>query len=112
MKYISIIILLLAFAASLAAHPASNIALNYDAKTQLLTVSFEHSVKNPADHFINNVTIKIGGKEVISQTLSSQEMASGGSLVYKLHRLAPGTQIEAVSNCNKMGKKSAKLTLK
>lgn len=112
MKSIIIIVLLLSAAISLAAHPASSVALSYDAKTQLLSVNFEHSVKNPADHFISAVAIKIGGKEMITQNLSSQESAMGGSLVYKVSGLKSGSLIEAVTTCNKMGKKSAKLTIK
>lgn len=112
MKYILILALMISFAAGLLAHPASNVTLSYDAKTQLLTLGFEHSVKNPADHFISGVAIKVGGKEVISQSLNLQEKAVGGTLVYKLIDLKEGTVVEAITECNKVGKKSAKLTIK
>lgn len=112
MKYILSIILMTVFAAGLMAHAASNVSLNYDAKTQLLTVKFDHSVKNAADHFISGIIIRVGGKEVISQSLNMQESAAGGSVVYKMINLKPGTVIEAVTECNKLGKKTAKLTIK
>jgi hypothetical protein len=103
---------LLLLALSLSAHPASSVDLSYDGKTQLLTVSFDHTVKNPADHFISSILIKVGGKDVISQSLSAQDSAAGGSVVYKLNGIKAGTVIEAVSTCNKIGKKSTKLTVK
>jgi len=112
MKYMLTIILMITFATGLMAHAASNVSLDYDAKTQLITVKFDHSVKNAADHFISGVVIKVGGKEMISQTLNLQESAAGGSVVYKMINLKPGTVIEAVTECNKLGKKTAKLTIK
>ncbi|MDD4309304.1 MAG: hypothetical protein PHO32_02900 [Candidatus Cloacimonetes bacterium] len=111
MKSIIILAILLIAAISLAAHPASSVKLSYDAKTQVLTVNYEHSVKNPVDHYIDSMVIKIAGKERITQLFSAQESATGGSLVYKLPGVKSGTVIEAVSSCNKMGKKSAKLTI-
>ncbi len=112
MKTILLITLLLALSLGLFAHPASNVSLNWDAKTSLLTVSFEHSVKNPGNHFINGVVIKVAGKEIISQSALMQENSTNGSYVYKLLGIKSGTVIEAVTVCNKIGKKSAKLTIK
>jgi len=112
MKTIVFITLLLSLSIGLFAHPASNVTLNYDATTLLLTVNFEHSVKNPADHYISEMIIKIDGKQIISQNLPLQENPTGGSLVYKLPGLKTGNLIEAVAVCNKIGKKSAKLTIK
>ena len=112
MKSVIIIVLLLTAAINLAAHPASSVVLNYEAKTQLLTVNFEHNVKNPVDHYIESMVIKIGGKESITQLLNSQESATGGSLVYKLVGVKSGTVIEAISTCSKIGKKTAKLSVK
>ncbi|MDY0150823.1 MAG: hypothetical protein RBS43_00965 [Candidatus Cloacimonas sp.] len=112
MKSLIIIALLLAAAVGLMAHPASSVVLSYDAKTQLLSVNFEHSVKNPADHFIENIMIKIDGKEMINQMFTAQEKATSGNAVYRLTGLKSGTVIEATGTCNKMGKKTGKLTIK
>jgi hypothetical protein len=99
-------------ALGLFAHPASNVTLGYDVKTQLLTVNFDHSVKNTADHFISKVVVSIGGKAMLTHNLTNQETAVGGSLIYKLPNLKSGSVIEVTTECNKVGKKSAKLTLK
>lgn len=112
MKTIIALILLLVLGVGLFGHAASNVTMSYDAKTKLLTVDFDHSVKNAADHYINNVTVKVSGKEVISQDLTVQESAAGGSLVYKLLGVKAGTVIDVVTTCNKVGKKAAKLTVK
>lgn len=112
MKTVLLVTLLLALSLGLFAHPASNVTLSWDAKTSLLTVSFEHSVKNPSDHFIKGVVIKLAGKEIINQSAVVQENSTNGSYVYKLLGIKSGTVIEAVTECNKIGKKSTKLTIK
>ncbi len=112
MKQLIITTILVLLAWGLTAHPASTANLSYDAKTQLLTLSFDHQVKNPADHFISAVLIKVGGKTLVTQNINAQETAAGGSFVYKLIGIKTGTVIEAVTTCNKTGNKSAKLTVK
>jgi len=105
------VIALLILTASLYAHPASSVTLKYDQNTDLLTVSYDHNVKSPAEHYIKTVSIKVGGVNVITQNLSMQDSAMGGSLVYKLAGLKPGAKIEATTECSKGGKKSGTLTL-
>jgi hypothetical protein len=112
MKKHIIIAVICLLALGLWAHPASNIGLNFDVKTQILSVDFDHQVKNPADHYISSIVIKINAKDAIVHNLSAQETAQGGSLVYKLIGVKAGTQIEAISTCNKTGKKSTKLVVK
>lgn len=112
MKPFIITAILTLIALGLFAHPASSASLSFDAKTQLLTLNFEHQVKNPADHFISMVVIKVAGKTLVTQNLNAQETATGGSLVYKLPGVKSGVVIEAVTTCNKTGNKSAKLTVK
>ncbi len=112
MKKIIVISLLTLLVLGLYAHPASDVKMQYDTKTKQLTVDFKHSVKSATDHYINKVTILLDGKEVITQNLSLQDSNSGGSLVYKLSGIKSGSQVEAITNCNKTGKKSTKLSFK
>jgi len=111
MKKTIITLMLLGFGMLLLAHPASSVTLKYDQNTDLLTVSYDHNVKSPAEHYIKTVSIKVGGVNVITQNLSMQDSAMGGSLVYKLAGLKPGAKIEATTECSKGGKKSGTLTL-
>ncbi len=112
MKQHLLIAILALISIGLWAHPASSIGLKYDAKTQILSLNFDHQVKNPADHYINSIIIKLDGKDVIVHNLSAQETAQGGTLIYKLIGVKAGSQIEAISNCNKTGKKSTRLVVK
>lgn len=112
MNKIIVIAILSLLAISLFAHPASDVKMKYDAKAKLLTVDFKHSVKSATDHYIDKVSIILDGKEVITQVLSQQDSKTGGSLVYKLSGIKAGSEVEAITNCNKTGKKSAKLNFK
>jgi len=112
MKYATIILLLMFLGTALSAHAAGEVNVSYDANTKLVTVSFTHSVKSATEHYIGKVTLRLNGKAVVSQALSLQESATGGTLIYKVPGLKKGDILEAATECNKGGTKSGKLTLK
>ena len=108
-----IIILIFVLGISLAfAHPAGDVTGKYDAKTQLLEVSYAHQVKDATDHYISSVTVLVNGKNVITHNLSLQESAEGGTLIYKLPALKVGDKISVNTECSKGGKKSTNLSIK
>lgn len=93
------------------AHPAGEVSVSYQAATMQVTVNFTHSVKSATDHYINKVTLKLNKKVIITQTLSLQDSVAGGTLIYKVPGLKKGDVLEAVTECNKGGTKSTKLTM-
>ncbi len=110
MRYVLALVILLSSLA-LFAHPASKVEASYDTETQILNVSFEHKVKNAEDHFIFEIKVYNGKKEVITQEISRQETMEGGSFQYKLIDVKPGDKLKIRTNCNKTGKKSAKIVI-
>lgn len=112
MKKLSLITFALLLITLLNAHPAGNVSLSYDAKTSQLSVKFDHSVKSAAEHYIQTLTVKVNNKTVISQIYTLQELAAGGSAVYRIPGLKKGDAVEAITDCNKGGKKSGKITIK
>jgi len=111
MKKYCFILIALIIVAVLSAHPASKVSISYDAKTSQVSVDFDHSVKSAADHYIQTLTLKINNNTVISQVYSLQEKAAGGTAIYRIPGLKKGDVVEVISDCNKGGKKSGKLTL-
>jgi len=111
MKPTMIIIIMLFITALAFAHPAGKVSSSYDAKTQLLTVTYEHKVRDAADHFINAIFVQVNGKEAIRQNVSRQESLEGGSFIYKLISLKKGDKITVITECNKGGKKNHSLTI-
>jgi len=109
MKKIILLSLLTLISALALAHPAGAQNLRWDAKTNYLYVSYDHSVKNPADHFIQSVVIQVNGKTIITQLLTLQDTNQGGALVFKLPGMKKNDKIVMVSDCNKGGKKTSSI---
>lgn len=112
MKHLLISIALLALSFGAFAHPASELQASYTASTQTLKLSFEHSVKNPLDHYIQSIEIRHNGTMIISQVASAQDTASGGEYIYKIPNLKKNDKIDITLICNKSGRKTASMVLK
>jgi len=110
MRIVLALIILLS-SLTLFAHPASKVELTFDRETQILNVSFEHKVKDAEDHFIFEIKVYNGKKEVITQEISRQETLEGGNFQYKLIDVKPGDKLKVRTNCNKTGKKTAKIVI-
>lgn len=109
--FISLMICLL-FVATLVAHPASNIKAEFNKETNILTVNFTHQVQEPGKHFIFESVVSVNKNTIIRQTISRQETASGGTLVYKMIDIKPGDKVSVAVTCNKGGKKSTTIEIK
>jgi hypothetical protein len=99
-------------ATTLAAHPPSMVTASYNMDKELLTVKFNHQVKNNTDHFVNNIVVLKNKKEIIIQKLSQQDSMESGSLFFKVNDLKPGDKLDIMAACNKMGKKTYTLEIK
>ncbi|MCF7912092.1 MAG: hypothetical protein K9M99_06170 [Candidatus Cloacimonetes bacterium] len=110
MKYL-LIIVLLAGSALLLAHPASKMDLSFDKETSVLTVNFEHQVKDVEKHFIFEILVYLNGDQIIEQKLEKQDNLETGEVFYKIVDAKPGDKIKVRTNCNKTGKKSAELVI-
>jgi hypothetical protein len=110
MKYL-LIIVLLAGSVLLLAHPASKVELSFDKETSVLTANFDHKVKDIDKHFIFEILVYLNGEKIIEQKLEMQDNLVAGEVFYKIVDTKVGDEIKVRTNCNKTGKKSAKLTI-
>lgn len=110
MKYLILVICLIG-SSLLPAHPASEINLEFNKETHLLTVDFAHKVKDAEKHFILEVIVNLNKEEIITQKLAKQDNTENGSLVYKIIDAKPGDKIKVSIKCNKIGKKSTEITI-
>lgn len=94
------------------AHGPSKIKLSLDAETHVLNVEILHKVRNGEGHFIEWVKVFLNGEEIILQTIGLQPAKEGVKVLYKIPELKDGDEIKVTAKCNKIGKKSAKLTFK
>jgi len=98
--------------AVLSAHPASSVAAEFDKKENLLTITYNHQVKNASNHYIMDITVKKNKEVIITQKLSYQDSNEGGSLVYKINDLKTDDKLDISAKCNKFGTKSTSLKIK
>ncbi|MDP8221599.1 MAG: hypothetical protein P9X26_09645 [Candidatus Stygibacter frigidus] len=110
MKYLLVIILLVG-SALLLAHPASKVDLSFDKETSVLTVNFDHKVKDIDKHFIFEILVYLNGDQIIEQKLEKQDNLETGEVFYKIVDAKPGDEIKVSIKCNKFGKKSTKLII-
>ena len=110
MKYLLLVVLLIG-SSLLVAHPASNVNLEFDQETSILTVNFEHKVKDAEKHFIFEIIVYLNKEVIIEQKIERQDSMENGNLVYKIIDAKSGDKIKVRTNCNKTGKKSATLEI-
>jgi len=110
MKYLLFIVLLVG-STLLMAHPASNVDLEFDKETSILTVNFDHKVKDAGKHFVYEIKVYLNKEEIIEQKQEKQDNNEKGTVIYKIIDAEPGDKIKVRTNCNKTGKKSATITV-
>jgi hypothetical protein len=93
------------------AHPASAVRLEFDPVSRVLTVTAAHDTKKPAEHYIQSVSVRLNGKEIVKQEFASQENGSAQTASYKIIDAKPGDAIDVTTVCNVFGKKKESIRL-
>jgi hypothetical protein len=110
-RMVGIIVGILLYAGIASAHSPTKVDLAFDKETGFLRVTFEHRVRNPKDHFVYLVKVRLNKQEVIEQNLNLQDNENGGSLIYKLNDAKPGDTIEVQIDCIKGGSRTGKIKI-
>lgn len=115
MKKISMTVLILAVAlltaATAFAHPPKSISVSWDASSQILNVTAEHSVNDQAKHYVLSLTIFEGNKQLLQKQYSSQSSAERFSDSVALKGVPSGTKIRIQVVCNIMGATETEFTI-
>ena len=85
-----------------AAHPPSALNLTYNSSTTVLSVTITHSVRDPADHYIDLVEIRSGNAILISANYTSQPTTGTFTYLYTVPAKS-GDLLEVNASCNKGG---------
>ncbi len=92
------------------AHPPQDIQLSYDSATGTLTATVTHMVDNPLEHYIRQIVIEKGGKEINMTEYSSQPDNRNFSYSYPVTALS-GEEIIFTAVCNRYGSLVKKITI-
>jgi desulfoferrodoxin (superoxide reductase-like protein) len=98
------VLILLAIAGPLLAHPPDSIAVSVDS-TRFLSVDVYHSVQS-ADHYIARISVSLNGKLTITQNFSSQSSEAEQYAYYRLVDAKPGDKVSVTAECNIFGRKT------
>jgi hypothetical protein len=97
------------FAVSVWAHPPKKVTLTYaDGK---LKVVAEHSVSNPAKHYISEIKITVDGKDYKVLTFTSQQTPEQQVVEEAIPDLKAGDKITVKAKCDIFGSKKAEITV-
>jgi len=99
------------FAGQSIAHPPSRVDLAFDRTESVLEVMVYHSVSDPLSHYIHKFEVWMNGEKFCELELVRQISNSDAMALFKLPPLDTGTEIEVEVDCNKFGKKKARITV-
>jgi len=102
--------LLFLFSTTASAHRPKRVDLQYESATQTLSVTITHSVKNPAKHYIEDISISVNGEKVSEHEYKSQSDKDTFTVEYTVPA-KDGDTIKVKAGCNYFGSKSTELTV-
>jgi glucose/arabinose dehydrogenase len=109
-KAFATVVLLFMLAFPAAAHPPSQVSLNYDSLNQTLKVTTTHTVSNPSSHYVMKIAVEKNGAEVINKEYTSQPTSSTFSYDYPINA-SKGDVLKATAYCSIAGSTSAEITV-
>ncbi|MFC1508088.1 hypothetical protein ACFL60_00185 [Candidatus Omnitrophota bacterium] len=86
------------------AHPPSDIKIEYDAETRIVSAVIVHPVSNIEQHFIKKVDVWLNGEEVIVHKISGQDNNHDQSTKYMIPDAKTGDTITIEAYCSMSGK--------
>jgi hypothetical protein len=87
-----------------------DVKLEYDAGTQMLTVTITHPSSFPNYHYIKYVEIKKNGADAMKNTYENQPGMDTFAYTYKISA-AEGETLEVTATCSMYGHKTVNLTV-
>lgn len=110
MKRVVLLSVFVAFAIiAVKADPAKKVNLSF--QNGKLKVEAIHKVKDVKKHFIDQIVIKVDGKEVKTISLKSQSSTDAEIIEVPVPEIKKGSKVEVTTRCNEFGLKSGKLTV-
>jgi len=104
-----LVVLFLMFSVQAFSHPASKVTLLVEEK--VLSITVNHNVGNPENHYINEILVFLNDKEIIRQIFFMQT-DNMQKVSYIIPSLKPGDEVTVKTNCIRGGKRSRTITIK
>ena len=111
-KMILILCGLLVASATAFAHPPSDIKIQFDPATKVLTAVIKHRVSNPKTHYIYKVDIGLNGKEIEMLPFKEQETNASQTVKFTVSQAKKGDTLSVEGYCNLSGKLTKEIKVK
>jgi hypothetical protein len=108
-KTIFLTIAFVLFAFLVKADPPKKV--NLSVKNNKLNIEVVHPVKNPGDHYIDQIVVTINGKEFKTLKYTKQSSEKGETVLLDIPNAKAGDVIEVKARCNEFGNKSNKIKI-
>jgi len=89
-------------------HPASKVILSVEGN--ILQVTIQHNVGNPQTHYINEITVTLNGKKIITQLFFLQT-DNTQKVSYTIPSLKSGDTITVEAICSRRGNRKGTITV-
>ena len=111
MIYVVAMLLVIASAGTVFAHPPKNASIAWDKATETLTVTADHNVNDPAKHYVLTLTVFEGNKQLLLKQYDKQNSPVGFSDSVMLQGLKSGSVVRVQLVCNIMGSTEAEIKI-
>ncbi len=116
MRKVIITLIFVLIASFIFAHAPSEITLNYDANTKMLSINVVHMIKStqipdPMKHFIKEITVTVNGKDVIVENIAFQQ-SDNGEKASLLLNVNANDKVSVKAVCSVSGIKISEIIIK
>jgi hypothetical protein len=109
--YVIAMVLIVASAGTVFAHPPKNASIAWDKALETLTVTADHNVNDPAKHYVLTLTVFEGNKQLLLKQYDKQNSPVGFSDSVMLQGLKSGSVVRVQLVCNIMGSTEAEIKI-
>ncbi len=95
---------LLALSTTAFAHPPSDIKIQFDPATKILTAVIQHRVSNPTSHYIYKVDIGRNGKKIQMLPFKKQETCTSQTVKFVIPEAKKGDTLSVEGYCKLGGR--------
>ena len=103
-KMISIFCALLLASTQAFATPPSDIKIQFDPATKLLSALVYHQVSDPENHYVKTVVIRLNGKEVETLSFNKQDNNATQTVMATVPEAKKGDMLSVEAHCCLNGK--------
>jgi len=109
---VSVLLILTVTCSAAYAHPPSDIKINFDPGTKMLSAVIMHNTSNPANHYIKKVDVGLNGKRIIGQSIFRQDNNESQSVAYLIPDIKDGDVLSVEGYCSISGNLQKEITVK